>query len=284
MRGVVGRQLPRTSPASEHVSVLAAAGRPRIEECLSDYKGLENMQNQPSGLKVRIRGIAPQLTITKVRAHVNKATLTDPEEIYLAEGNDAADRIAKSAAEDLLSKPSTAEAEDWERQSRVLTSYLQYVPRALEKWPAVAPSSGRNSLKRRTQPQEGARRRHTFQADVLGEWGARPAEGTTQQDPISADGAASVEDPPPTAQGRPKLGHEWCSRNGTWYCRVFFCVQGHSPTRHQMPRPGPQYGQGRFGPKRTQRTCGPKDRRNGHSAHLQPLRALRGHNAPDQPP
>ncbi len=135
MRGVVGRALPRTSPASEHVAVLAAAGRPRIEECLSDYKGFGNVQHQPietisnrkgvySGIKVSARGLSPQMAATKVKAHVNKATLTDQYDIYLARGNDAADRIAKSAAEDLLSAPSAAEAEDWARQAKVLASYL----------------------------------------------------------------------------------------------------------------------------------------------------------------
>ncbi len=102
------------------------------------------------------------MAVTKVKAHFNYESLTDPEDIYSAKSNDAADRIAKSAAEDLLSGPSSTEMEDWERQCRVLHNYLQYVPRALELWPSVAPSSGRTSLKRRTPKQEGGRKRHTF--------------------------------------------------------------------------------------------------------------------------
>ncbi len=191
----------------------------------------------------RIRGLAPHMAITKVKAHVNKHTLTDPEEIFRAEGNDAADRVAKSAAEDLLSKPSPAEVEDWARQTRLLKAYLQHVPRALEKWPAVAPSSGRTSLKRCAPAQDGALRRHTFQADVLGEWAARPAGAETATQPSSTSQAESFDEvgarpaaeaikgarpatgaPPPTAQERPRVSHQWRSRSGTWYCRVSLSV------------------------------------------------------------
>ena len=62
-----------------------------------------------SGIKVLLRGLAPQLAVTKVKAHVDFTTLTDPDEIFKAKGNDAADRVAKSAAEDLLEKPSTGQ-------------------------------------------------------------------------------------------------------------------------------------------------------------------------------
>ncbi len=160
---------------------------------MGDYKGLEHLQDQTaetiadrkgiySGIKVRIHGLAPHMAITKVKAHVNKYNLTDPEDIFRAEGNDAADRVAKSAAEDSLVKPSPAEAKDWALQTRFLKPYLQYIPRALEKLPSVAPSSGRASLKKRDTTQDGGLRRRTFQADVLGEWGARPAEGPTPPD------------------------------------------------------------------------------------------------------
>ena len=46
MRGVVGRQLPQTSPASEHVAATAAATAPggHVNRANSDYKGLEHIE------------------------------------------------------------------------------------------------------------------------------------------------------------------------------------------------------------------------------------------------
>jgi hypothetical protein len=179
------------------------------------------------------------MAITKVRAHVDENALTDPHEIYLAKGNAEADRVAKGAAEDLLSKPSPAEIQDWARQTRFLKAYLQYVPRVLEKWPSLAPSSGRASLPKRDATQDGGPRRRTFQADVLGEWGARPAfsptpPSTSEQNGPSghagedraaaADTGPTPNAPPRTAHDGPRAPHEWSNRQGTWYCRVCLAV------------------------------------------------------------
>ena len=45
LRGTVGGQLPQTSPASEHVAILALATRARNAVAAhSDYKGLEHLE------------------------------------------------------------------------------------------------------------------------------------------------------------------------------------------------------------------------------------------------
>ena len=101
------------------------------------------VQNQPltatahrkglySSVKVRLRGQAPTFTITKVKTHVDIEGLTDPEERCRAQGNDAADRVAKQAAEDLLAQPGRAELEDWEKQVSFLHAFSKFVPQALE--------------------------------------------------------------------------------------------------------------------------------------------------------
>ena len=99
-----------------------------------------------------------------------------------------------------MSKPSPAETEDWERQSRFLSSYLRICQEHWSfgpQWPC--PQAG--------PPSKG---------------GLRPRRA-----PESTPDA-----PPPKAQERPKEGHEWSSREGTRYCKVCLSVSRalHPPT------------------------------------------------------
>ncbi len=72
-RGVVGQQLPPTSPASEHVAALAAStlvGATPAATAFSDYIGLEALEAQPlntityrksiyAGVRLQMRARAP---------------------------------------------------------------------------------------------------------------------------------------------------------------------------------------------------------------------------------
>ena len=83
MRGVVGCQLPQTSPASEHVAATAAATAPggHVTRANSDYKGLEHVgERLPhqlyarhhicSGVKQLLIGkMPPGFRVFKVQGH-----------------------------------------------------------------------------------------------------------------------------------------------------------------------------------------------------------------------
>jgi hypothetical protein len=210
MRGVVGSGLPQTKPAAEHVAGLAAAAAPggRVECALSDYQGLDHLQDKApwivyarqqiyAGVKLQILGRAPSgFTIEKVKGHadLNAATHTARER-YLAIGNDHADRNARAAA-DQQPQPSAQELQEHQRQARFLHQYFSYVPRALARWPAVGPALGKKPLPRR----EGGGTARTsrggqasFLADVFSEHPnvhQRGASGSTQ--------AAAAPDSNPT--------------------------------------------------------------------------------------
>ncbi len=183
-RGVVGRQLPQTSPASEHVATLAAATAPggHVTRVNSDYKGLEHVEElQPhqlyarsqiySGARQQLIGKMPAgFRVFKVQGHANVEAARTARERYEALGNDHADRVAKSAAA-RLPQPSPTELQAWYFQAEFLALYLQYVPRALALWPSIRPSAGRRSLPKRndaTSGQAPSRGQASFAADVLG--------------------------------------------------------------------------------------------------------------------
>ena len=127
-RGPVGKLLPATSPASEHVAVLAAATlSTRADEARSDYKGLEGLEQHPlerllhrksmySGVKRLIRGLAPPpFKVVHVPGHVDPSSVDSAEERFNAIGNDAADVTAKGAL-DRYSKPSEREFVEWHKE------------------------------------------------------------------------------------------------------------------------------------------------------------------------
>ena len=77
--GPVGASLPPTSPAAEHVGVLAAASCPRVTKAWTDFKGILSVHQSPevsrkemySGISVldRAQGGFRNLEISKVKAH-----------------------------------------------------------------------------------------------------------------------------------------------------------------------------------------------------------------------
>ncbi len=185
MRGVVGSGLPQTSPASEHVAALAAAAAPggRVSCALSDYKGLERLEDKApwivyarqqiyAGVKLQIRGRASKdFKIVKVKGHADLEAAQTERERYLAVGNDFADRNAKAAAAQ-LTQPTAQEIQEHQHQVAFLRQYLAYVPRALARWPAVGPSLGKKPLPRRDRGLRGQASRGgqaSFLTDVLGD-------------------------------------------------------------------------------------------------------------------
>ncbi len=129
LRGSVGGQLPQTSPASEHVAVLALAMRAAHHvEALSNYKGLEGLEDAPSdvisyrksiysGLKLQARARAPKgFKVVKVQGHANVEACDTPADRFRAIGNDFADQIAKGAA---MNTPSPTQAQMREHQLQV---------------------------------------------------------------------------------------------------------------------------------------------------------------------
>ena len=188
MRGVVGRALPQTSPASEHVAGVAAATAPGggITKVNSDYQGLEHVEEQPphllysrsqlyAGPKMLIVGRRPpNFRIHKVQGHADIDGAPTARARFEAIGNDHADRVARAAASE-LTQPSPAELQQWHGQRHFLQRYMKYLPRALSRWPAIGPTVGKRSLPKRAaacKGQEPAKGQASFIADVLGEYGA----------------------------------------------------------------------------------------------------------------
>jgi hypothetical protein len=86
-RGTVGSRLPQTSPASEHVAVLALASIASAPvRANSDYQGIEALEVQEhevishrkamyGGVKLEIRCRAPEgFSVRKVKGHVDPQT------------------------------------------------------------------------------------------------------------------------------------------------------------------------------------------------------------------
>ena len=82
LSGRVGRQLPRISPASEHVACLAAAFFPEVALVHSDYKNLDHLESMAaevalhprgmySGIRRQIRGVSgPEYAIRHCQGHL----------------------------------------------------------------------------------------------------------------------------------------------------------------------------------------------------------------------
>jgi hypothetical protein len=255
-RGVLGQLLPQSSPASEHVAPLAAVLLSQsVHTALSDYSGVVGLESAPvqtlchrksmyAGLRLEIRGRSgPNFAVRKVPAHVDPDSCSDPEERFLALGNQLADEHAKAAA---LSQPgpSSAELEEWREDTNFLRRFLLYVPRALALWPHVAPYSGKKSLPKR----EGfvARRGgSSFASDLLHPW-LESASSSCQPpqewaEPLNATATAShcIAPPPPPADGsrRPRSTrevehHVWAWQVGRWVCTACLSTsRGAVPSR-----------------------------------------------------
>ncbi len=150
--GQVGRRLPQTSPASEYVAGMAAAEH-QVQEVRCDFRGLAALgtsslealafrKNPYSGLRVQIKGRAPQASFIKVPAHVDPSSCVAGSPSWRdAVGNQMADLYAKQGA-NLHLQPSSDELSAFSHDRDVLTRFLTYVPSALSLWEPVGPASG----------------------------------------------------------------------------------------------------------------------------------------------
>ena len=111
IRGRAGKQVPQTSPATEHLGVLKASTiSDEVEKVNSDYKGLDRIETMPpecilhhrslyAGLKRRIMALKPpRMQVEHCKAHVNPDLCTNRRDKFLALGNQHADRVAQQAA------------------------------------------------------------------------------------------------------------------------------------------------------------------------------------------
>jgi hypothetical protein len=258
--GQVGKQLPQTSPASEYVASLVAAGFPRVTTTYSDYKNLQGVEALSdetalhpkgvySGIRRRIRGIrGPGFKVKHCRGHVSVDSCGgDAEAIFQALGNQHADRIAGAAAAEALA-PSRAETDSWNLEVSFLRRWLEYVPRALVLWPTAKPSVGHKSLPRRDGPKAASG--CSFLSDVLGPWtqsaGSSSSQGPTTDSqsqgnlgvqsradpdgPPALEPPAPIPPPPPLAEDA-ATKHEWHWQGGRWLCTL--CL---SSSRVSVPR------------------------------------------------
>ncbi len=268
--GQVGRSLPQTSPASEYVAGMAAANM-QASEVRADFKGLaalstssmetaSHRKNVYSGLRVQIKGKAPQMSSIKVNAHVDPSSCTVGSPAWRdAVGNQLADQYAKKGA-NLHFQPSSEELATISKDRDVLVRFLRYVSHALALWEPVGPTSG---TRKHTIPKlpsipdlvPGAVGR-SFRSDVLGPWAH--TEGTASSSVISPFGAPSSDAPPPPQphgeslrrrlRGKqaerlasgvsggglpPKHGHhEWRFRRNHWVCAACLKVsRASAPSR-----------------------------------------------------
>ena len=254
--GQVGRQLPQTSPASEHVAALVAAAFPRVTGVYSDYRNLQGLEllsdatamhpkGVYSGIRRQIRGISgPSFKIKYCKGHVSVESCGgDSEAIYQALGNQHADRVAGAAAAAALA-PSRIELDSWNADAAFLKRWLEYVPRALVLWPTAKPSKGHKSLPRRS----GARATQgcSFLSDVLGPWtqaagsqtsGRAAASqthsnmGVQSRDSQPLAGEVPAPPPPPRIEDNSGHKHEWHWQSGRWLCTL--CL---SSSRLAVPR------------------------------------------------
>ena len=239
MKGPVGRQLPQSSPASEHIAALALATHATSAvDALSDYKGLEHFEDAPqdvisrrqsiySGVRVQIRARAPQgFRVVKVAAHVVQESCTSEVDRFRALGNDWADRLAKEAALETQS-PTSEQLQQYHLQTAFLHRFLRYVPAALGRWPQVGPTNGKQVLPKR--PGAAVRTgRASFVHDALGVLEAEAASqnGVPAQAEGFQDSSAGWADPPeviraPRPQHATEEGvrrHDWHWQAGRWIC------------------------------------------------------------------
>ncbi len=226
--------------------VAAVAALSAVTETRSDYQNFAELESKPlatilhrksmyGGQLREIRGRAPQEhAVVKVKGHVDADTCTTAEDKFNAEGNAAADRLAR-AASDNLPRPSEAELHEWNRQVSFLRRYLQFIPEALEKWPAIRPSLGRKTLPRRAMEVEVSC--HTsFLDDALGPLRRQRASASR---PPDQHARRQVEPPKPPEQdeigtrvddgARPEESggraasrgrHDWVHTEGRWICRA----------------------------------------------------------------
>ena len=223
--GAVGSAYPRTSPAAEHVAVLAVMEHcPEVSLIYSDFLGLVKMSEAPwhsvasrqhfyAGLAIQIRG-SPNwdagFRIVKVPAHV------DPESLpqlspgwYRAIGNELADRYAKKGALS-LPQPSEAEKESWTEESATLRRYLLYAVQALLLFPRLAPSKAMRSIFDKSLREEG------FITGIGAARQALPAPPPPTLPPPRPD-------PPLVPDRRPRgpiREHCWVWKHSRWVCRV----------------------------------------------------------------
>ena len=226
MRGAVGGQLPQSSGAAEYVAALALTTRATREiEALVDYQGLIGLleasldtisyrKNIYSGLKLQTRAKAPRgSTFSKVQAHVNPETCTDPMVYFRAIGNEHADKVAKEAARSTQS-PTREQLLQYHLQCNFLNRFLKYVPKALGRWPTIGPTDGKRCLPKR--PGAAVRTgRASFQADVLGILGGptRPAGDDRAPPQPQATEAPRAEAPQEGARR-----HDWRWKDHRWLC------------------------------------------------------------------
>ena len=170
-----------------------------------------------SGVHVHVRGKAPRgFEVLNVKGHVDPDQRTDPEERNRALGNQAVDEVAKSAVAD-QARPSDAELKEWGFQVGFLKRYLRLVPRALERWPAVGPTLGNQSLPKREGFQADPRSKVTFVSEVL--------EPMLRM-PSPQDGRGSDEHlaPKPLPWYPEYSRHVWSWQAGRWLC--IRCLSG----------------------------------------------------------
>ncbi len=238
-RGVLGTQLPQSSPAAENLAVLAAmTSSKRLSPVLSDYQGVAGLVARPprevghrkalyAGVRLLARSQAEgEVEVLKVKAHANPDAVDDPRDKYLAMGNQAAAEIAKSAAL-LQAGPSEGGFRQWEVQSAALRRFLMYIPRALALWPQVSPSSGRKPLPKKAAYSARRRSGVSFVSDVVGPLLVQP--------PPQAGARSSQEAEPSALEGRRGSSqgsyHHWRWQAGRWLCTS--CL---STSRGGVPR------------------------------------------------
>ena len=261
--GQVGQCLPQTSPASEFVAGLAAAGF-RAREVRTDFAGLAslgfasfealaNRRNIYSGIRVQIKGRRPDLGFSKIKGHVDPESCTlGSQEWQDAVGNQLADRHARMGAAMHL-QPSQEELDAVRREKEVLHRFLQYSCQALLRWEPVGPAS---STRKHLLPRlpalpdlaPGALGR-SFRHDVLGPWAA--AEGVTFGDSLPPPPPEEERPAPRRLRGKqparfssgfsrggvpPKtLHHEWRYSRGRWVCWACLKVsRATAPSRSVM--------------------------------------------------
>ncbi len=226
--GVVGRELPATSPAAENTAGLAAATiSSTISEARSDYAGLEglhlrsirslcNRKSPYAGVHRQIRGRAPSgFQINKVAGHASLEDCRSDDDRLNAIGNDFADRTAKALAR-ARPQPSQSEVEEWQRQQKFLKKYLEFIPSVLSRWPSNSPSQGHKSLPKRAEADEAGRM--SYLADLMGPWRDKEVQ---QETPTAsqADSLRAEPSEPPAPPPRPDpVKHTWKWQAGRWLC------------------------------------------------------------------
>lgn len=252
--GRMGRQLPQTSTASEHVAGLAAAAQEGATTVSSDYKNLAVVEalrdavalhpkGMYSGVRRRIRGICSRAYEVKhCKGHVDVATCSDAEEAYKALGNQHADRIAGAAAA-ATAMPGKREIVQWEADSDRLERWLRYVPRALALWPTAQPTSGHKSRPKRQGPR--ATSGCSFPSGVLGPWAEFEGVRTSQRDcqaPSQSSQASSsgrIWPPPPSKPSEASRAHisgEAKYHDRHWQGGRWLCTSCHASARMGVPR------------------------------------------------